>query len=140
MQTATAELREDAARSFADLPITVIIPVRNEAQNLPQCLKSLAGLGEVIVVDSLSNDNTCEIARQHGARVVQFHYHGGWPKKRQWALDNLPLEYKWVLLLDADEALTPELKQEIRAALLNPRVNGYWIKLEMHFLQRRLRH
>ncbi|PYV87310.1 MAG: glycosyltransferase family 2 protein, partial [Acidobacteria bacterium] len=126
--------------SFVDLPISVIIPVRNEAQNLPRCLESLHGAGEIIVIDSQSSDETCEVARRRFAQVVQFHYHGGWPKKRQWAIDNLPLKFDWVLLLDADEALTTQLKQEIRAAISCPEINGYWIKLQMHFLGRRLRH
>ena len=99
------------------LPVSVIIAARNEASNLARCLGSLREAGEVYVVDSFSSDATAEIARSHGARVVQFHYTGGWPKKRQWALDNLPLAYDWVLLIDADEALTPELAEEIAEAI-----------------------
>jgi hypothetical protein len=71
---------------------------------------------------------------------VQFHYAGGWPKKRQWAMDTLPLAHDWILLLDADEILTPELCDEIRKAILDPQMDGYYIALEMHFLGRRLRH
>jgi hypothetical protein len=93
----------------AKLPVSVIIPVRNEAKNLPRCLRTLGEAGEVVVVDSQSTDATVEIAREFGAQVVQFHYQGGWPKKRQWAMDTLPLAYDWILLLDADEVLTPEL-------------------------------
>ena len=95
------------------LPVSVIVPVRNEAENLPRCLQSLACCRQVYVVDSQSSDATVEIARSFGATVVQFYYQGGWPKKRQWALDNLTLDTPWVLLLDADEILTPELAQEI---------------------------
>lgn len=122
------------------LPISVIVPVRNEAHNLGRCLESLRNVGEVYVVDSQSTDSTAEIARSHGAKVEQFHYHGGWPKKRQWALDTLPFAHDWVLLIDADEALTPELAGEIKAALRNPEYNGYFIELQMHFLGRRLQH
>jgi glycosyltransferase involved in cell wall biosynthesis len=122
------------------LPVSVIVPVRNEAHNLARCLESLRDAGEVYVIDSLSADATVEIARSHGAKVVQFHYPGGWPKKRQWAMDTLPLAYDWVFLVDADEALTPELAAEIRAAIRNPGCNGYYIALQMHFLGRRLRH
>jgi glycosyltransferase involved in cell wall biosynthesis len=122
------------------LPISVIVPVRNEAQNLARCLESLRTVGEIWVVDSQSSDGTVEIANSFGAQVVQFHYQGGWPKKRQWALDTLPLGYEWVLLLDADEALTPELEAEMRSALRNANVDGYYIGLEMVFLGRRLRH
>lgn len=122
------------------LPVTVIVPVRNEAHNLPRCLESLKPVGEVYVVDSQSTDDTVAIAESHGAKVVQFHYSGGWPKKRQWAMDTLPLAYDWILLLDADEVLTPELCDEIRKAILDPQVDGYYLALEMYFLGRRLRH
>jgi glycosyltransferase involved in cell wall biosynthesis len=122
------------------LPVSVIVPVRNEARNLPRCLESLVDFGEVYVLDSQSTDNTVVIAESHGAKVVQFHYGGGWPKKRQWAMDTLPLAYDWILLLDADEVLTPELVDEIRTALQNPRIDGYFIRLQMYFLGRVLRH
>ena len=122
------------------LPVSVLVPVRNEARNLPRCLQSLAEVGEVYVIDSQSTDDTPAIAESYGAKVVQFHYAGGWPKKRQWAMDTLSFGYDWILLLDADEALTPELAQEIRRALENPRVDGYYIGLQMYFLGRILRH
>src|ERR1700759_5461831 len=102
------------------LPVSVIIPVRNEAKNLPRCLNALPDVGEIYVIDSQRADETCEIARSHGAEVVQFHYQGGWPKKRQWAMDTLPLAYDWILLLDADEVLTPELSAEIQRAIQDP--------------------
>jgi glycosyltransferase involved in cell wall biosynthesis len=123
----------------AALPVSVIVPVRNEARNLPRCLESLKTVGEVYVIDSQSTDDTAAIARSHGAKVVQFHYAGGWPKKRQWAMDTLPLSYDWILLLDADEVLTQELCDEIRAAIQDPSVDGYYLRLEMYFLGRRLR-
>ena len=122
------------------LPVSVIIPVRNEAHNLHRCLESLSGAGEVYVIDSGSTDESTEIARSFGAKVVQFHYHGGWPKKRQWAMDTLPLAYDWILLLDADEVLTPESAEEIRQAIQDPTYDGYYIALRMHFLGRVLRH
>jgi len=122
------------------LPVTVIIPVRNEARNLPRCLESLRDMGEVFVIDSQSSDETCAIAESFGAKVVQFHYQGGWPKKRQWAMDTLPIAYDWILLLDADEVMTPELSHEIRQAIQNPQVTGYRICLQLYFLGKRLRH
>jgi len=121
------------------LPVSVIVPVRNEARNLPRCLESLAGVGEIYVIDSQSTDDTVSIAQSRGAKVVQFHYAGGWPKKRQWAMDTLPFAYDWILLLDADEVLTPELVEEIRCVVQNPGVNGYFIRLQMYFLGRVLR-
>jgi glycosyltransferase involved in cell wall biosynthesis len=122
------------------LPVSVIVPVRNEGRNLPRCLASLAGFGEVYVIDSQSTDDTVPIAKSHGATVVQFHYPGGWPKKRQWAMDTLVFQYDWILLLDADEVLTPELAEEIRRAVQNQEINGYRIHLQMYFLGRILRH
>ena len=122
------------------LPVSVLVPVRNEARNLARCLQSLAEVGEVYVIDSQSTDNTAAIAQSYGAKVVQFHYAGGWPKKRQWAMDTLSFAYDWILLLDADEVLTTELVTEIRGALPNPGVDGYYIRLQMYLLGRILRH
>jgi glycosyltransferase involved in cell wall biosynthesis len=129
-----------APARVVSLPVSVIVPVRNEAHNLPRCLNSLAGVGEVYVIDSQSSDETTEIAQSFGAKVIQFHYQGGWPKKRQWAIDTLPLAYDWIFLIDADEALTPELADEIRDAIRNPALNGYYVALQMFFLGRALRH
>jgi len=122
------------------LPVTVIIAAKNEEQNLPTCLESVRIFDEVVVVDSQSTDETVHIARSLGADVVQFFYRGGWPKKRQWAMENLSLRHEWVLLLDADEAVSPELLVEIRHAIRNPEFNGCYIGLEMIFLGKRLRH
>ncbi len=127
-------------RSAALLPVTAIVAARNEARNLPRCLESLRAVGEVYVIDSQSTDATVEIAQSYGAHVVQFHYRGGWPKKRQWAMESLPLAHDWIFLVDADEALTPELAQEIKIAIQNPGCNGYYITLRMFFLGRELRH
>jgi glycosyltransferase involved in cell wall biosynthesis len=137
----TKEMAQSGSHgTIGKLPVSAIIPVRNEARNLPRCLESLEDVSEVVVVDSQSTDNTVEIARARGAQVAQFHYNGGWPKKRQWAMDTLPLANDWILLLDADEVLTPELKTEIRQAIQNPGIDGYSIALQMWFLGRALRH
>jgi glycosyltransferase involved in cell wall biosynthesis len=127
-------------RSSASLPVTVIVAARNEAANLPRCLESLRTAREVYVIDSQSNDATAQIAQSYGAHVVQFHYQGGWPKKRQWAMESLPLAYEWIFLVDADEALTPELTNEIQDAIRNPDRDGYYVALRMFFLGRELRH
>jgi glycosyltransferase involved in cell wall biosynthesis len=128
------------ATATGRLPVSVIVAARNEERNLPRCLRSLRDAGEIYVIDSQSSDATPEIARSFGAKVVQFHYQGGWPKKRQWGLEHLAFENEWILLIDADEALTPELREEIRYALADPNVNGYYISLRMYFLGRVLRH
>src|SRR5271170_735786 len=127
-------------RSSPLLPVTAIVAARNEARNLPRCLESLRDVGEVYVIDSQSTDATAQIAESHGAHVVQFHYQGGWPKKRQWAMESLPLAHDWIFLVDADEALTPELADEILQATKTPDCDGYHIALRMYFLGRELRH
>lgn len=124
----------------AKLPISVIVAARNEEKNLPRCLEALRNVGEVYVIDSGSTDATPEIARSFGAKVAQFRYQGGWPKKRQWAMDTLPFAFDWIFLVDADEALTPQLADEIRQAIQNPNIDGYYISLRMYFLGRLLRH
>ncbi len=140
MQTLVEPRLSQPATHAVSLPVSVIIPVRNEERNLPRCLESLRGAGEVFVIDSGSTDETADVARSFGAKVVQFYYQGGWPKKRQWAMNTLPLAYEWILLLDADEILTPELAAEIRRATCDSSCDGYYIRLHMHFLGRVLRH
>ena len=130
----------ETAASTPTLPVSVIVAARNEARNLPRCLQALQEFAEVYVIDSQSTDATPEIARSFGAKVIQFHYQGGWPKKRQWAMETLPLAFDWILLLDADEALTPALVNEIRHAVQNRDISGYYISLQLQFLGRTLRH
>src|ERR1700689_1851680 len=140
MQNLAESASATVARPIAAIPVSVIVAVRNEARNLPRCLECLRDMGEVYVVDSQSTDNTVEIARSNGAQVVQFHYQGGWPKKRQWAMSTLPIACDWILLLDADGVRTPGLSEEIRAGIQNPAVDGYFIRLRTWFLGRVLRH
>jgi glycosyltransferase involved in cell wall biosynthesis len=122
-------------------PVSVIVPAKNEERNIRHCLQSVRWADQVCVIDSSSTDSTCRIAEELGAKVFQFHYDGGWPKKRQWAMDNLPLRNPWVLLLDADEAVSEDLKEELIAiADSTDSADGYWLTLRMFFLGRELRH
>ena len=121
------------------IAVTVVIPTRNEARHLASCLEGVRRFSEVYVVDSQSTDSTVEIARAFDADVVQFHYQGGWPKKRQWAIDSLPLENNWILLLDADEVLTSDLADEIEDSVNDPNFMGYQVFLRLSFLGRELR-
>ena len=125
----------------AKLPISVVVPVLNEERNLSACLASVAWADEVFVVDSGSRDRTAEVAQRHGAEVVQFHYRAGGPRKKNWALDALPFRNEWVLLLDADERITPELEAELRATFAaGPNAEGYYLNRMHLFLGRFLRH
>jgi glycosyltransferase involved in cell wall biosynthesis len=140
MQKLETTRQVSSEHASVSLPVTAIVAARNEEANLPRCLDSLRGVGEVYVIDSQSTDRSAEIARAHGAHVVQFHYQGGWPKKRQWAMESLPLTYDWIFLVDADESLTPELSVEIQNAIQDQSCNGYYVALRMFFLGRELRH
>lgn len=121
-------------------PLTVVIAVRNEAANLPKCLCSVANAARVLVVDSASTDGTGEIARAAGAEVLQFDYRGGYPKKRQWALDTAQVDTPWTLLLDADEVVSGTLWSEVCATIESKSpAAGYTISKNFHFLGRRFR-
>lgn len=122
------------------VPLSVIIPTKNEILNLGRCLEQLKGWAdEILVVDSQSTDGTVGLAESYRAIVLQFQYKGGWPKKRQWALDTYPFKNEWILLLDADEILLDQVKKEISQAINNDQMNGYWLRFPMYFLGRQLR-
>ena len=120
------------------LPLTVLIAAKNEAANLPKCLKALHPAKRVVILDSNSTDATPDIAASHGAEVVQFDYSGGYPKKRQWALDTLDIKTPWVLLLDADEVVPEALWSEIAEAIQQPDPEtAYLITKGFHFMGQR---
>ena len=122
--------------------LSVLVPVRNEAANLPRCLASVAWAAEIWVVDSHSTDATASIAQAHGAKVAQFEFNGTWPKKKNWALESLPFAHPWVLILDADEVMPASAASEIRAIVGDPShpIDGYWINRRFQFMGQWLRH
>lgn len=122
------------------LPITIILAAKNEAANLPKCLASLKPAERIVVIDSGSTDATPEIVKQHNAELVQYHYQGGHPKKRQWALENVNITTPWVFLLDADEVVPDELWQEIEQAIASPTApTAFLVTKGFHFLGKKLR-
>ena len=104
----------------------------NEEANLPRTLESVRWADEIILVDSGSKDRTIEIAQSFGAKT-SYHSFGGHGEQKNVALDLCTSE--WILLLDADEELMPELQAEIKAVLAgNPAYNAYWIpRLNLYF-------
>ena len=123
------------------VPVSVIVPIRNEAHNLARCLASVGWADEIFVVDSESTDGSQRIAEEFGARVVQFEFNGTWPKKKNWALENLPFRNPWVFILDADEVLPAEAEAEFRTAIADAgERKGYWINRRFMFMGRWLRH
>lgn len=124
------------------VPVSVLIPIRNEASNLPRCLASVAWADEVFVVDSQSTDNSVELATAAGAQVVQFKFNGTWPKKKNWSLENLPFRHEWVFILDADEVMPPESAAEFAELIAQDGAGkaGYWINRRFMFMGAWLRH
>ncbi len=122
------------------IPVSVLIPAKNEQVNLPACLTSLSKADEIFVVDSQSNDNSVEIAQSYGANVVQFKFNGHWPKKKNWSLDNLPFRNEWVLIVDCDERITPELWEEIEQAIQQDEYTGYYLNRRVFFLGKWIRY
>jgi glycosyltransferase involved in cell wall biosynthesis len=120
--------------------LSVVLITLNEAANLPRTLASVQGLGEIIVVDSGSADATVEIARHFGARVFIEEWKGFDAQKNS-AIEKATGD--WILSLDADEELSPELAGEIQALLAAGADSGfaaYRIPRLNHFLGRPLRH
>jgi glycosyltransferase involved in cell wall biosynthesis len=122
------------------IPVSVLIPAKNEESNLPACLESVARADEVFVVDSQSSDRSIEISTNYGANVVQFYFNGRWPKKKNWSLDNLPFRNQWVLIVDCDERITPELWDEIATVIQAPDYNGYYLNRRVFFLGQWIRY
>jgi glycosyltransferase involved in cell wall biosynthesis len=105
--------------------LIAVILTYNEEKQIGACIDSVDWCDRVVVWDSFSTDRTCEIARERGAEVYQ-HPFKGYGSQRQAAMD--ALEARWVLFVDADERVTPELAGEVRAALVEqPEVVGWWI-------------
>jgi glycosyltransferase involved in cell wall biosynthesis len=122
-----------------EIPITVVIPVKNEEGNLPHCLRRLADFCEVVVVDSQSTDATVEIAEAHGAKTLTFVWNGHFPKKRNWILQNYRFKTDWVLFLDADEFVDKKFCAAVREAVASSHCSGYWLNYTNYFLGSRLR-
>jgi glycosyltransferase involved in cell wall biosynthesis len=134
-------MQSDSAAMSARVPVSVVVPIKNESGNLPRCLECVRWADEIFVVDSQSSDDSIEVAKAHGAQVVQFHFNGTWPKKKNWALENLRFRNEWVFILDADEVLPPEAEQEFSKAIAEAgETAGYWINRRFMFMGKWLRH
>ena len=109
----------------ASIPISIIVATKNEERNIADCLSTLLGFKEIIVVDSNSSDATVGIAKELGAEIYSFSWNGSMPKKRQWILENVPISNDWIFFLDADERMTPELIAELADFVLREDVMKY---------------
>lgn len=118
-------------------PLTVIVPTYNEEGMIGGCLESARFADEILVVDSFSSDRTLAIARQFGVRILA-HEFGGFAQQKNWAIPQA--SHEWILQLDADERVTPALRDEILNLLEGePAAGAYRIPRVNYFLGRRLR-
>ena len=109
------------------LPLSVLIPTRDEARNIADCLAAVAFADERIVFDSHSTDETLALARTAGARIVQREF-DVFSRHKNWALDNIEFAHDWILIVDADERVTPELAAEIATTIrAADAADGYYI-------------
>ena len=123
--------------SVARSPLSAVIIAKNAARQLPECLESLAFCDEILVVDSGSDDGTVALAQSRGARVIEAEWRGFGPQKR-YAVEQAA--HDWVLCVDADERVSPELRSAIERALAAPANAAYRFPRCNRFLGRYLRH
>lgn len=121
------------------IPVSVLILTLNEGRNIGRCIRSTGFSDDVVVLDSFSSDDTVEQAESAGARVHQRSF-DNFASQRNYALDNIGLEHEWVLHLDADEVVTPELIEEIARAIKDPRFVAYRIASKLIFMGKWLRY
>lgn len=119
--------------------ITVVIPVKNEAKNLPRCIAAVSDLGPIVVVDSESSDHTKEVAEAAGAEVLNFKWDGQFPKKRNWTLRNYDFKTEWVLFLDADEFVSSEFIEEVQVAVQSAEHVAFWLNFSNYFMSQKLK-
>jgi glycosyltransferase involved in cell wall biosynthesis len=125
------------------IPVTLIVTTRNEEANIEKCLLSSDNfIDQVFVIDSESEDRTVEISKRY-AEVVNLPYNHTKiiPWIYQWGLNNLLIRNEWVLILEADQELTPALKQELQILFSKPRIdeNGFYMRRQQVFRGRTLR-
>jgi glycosyltransferase involved in cell wall biosynthesis len=121
--------------------ISIIILTKNEEQDLPGCLKSVAWSDDVVVYDSLSIDRTQDIARKSGARVIERPF-DNWASHQNWGLQNIQFRHPWVFYIDADERLTPQAAIEMQAIVAQPAPDtvAYRIRRRDFLRNRHLKH
>jgi glycosyltransferase involved in cell wall biosynthesis len=140
MTVTSAETSSHPHGTTDKVPVSVVIPAKNEAANLPRCLDHLRWADEVAIVDSMSKDATREIAAAYDVRVIDFDWNGQWPKKRNWTLKHAPLKHEWIFFVDADEWVVPGLAEEVGRVIRNPDCIGYYVNRRFIFMGRWLKH
>ena len=117
--------------------LTAIIPAFNEAHNIVEAIKSVDFADEILVVDSFSTDRTIELAAPLATKIIQRKYENS-ASQKNWAIPQA--QHKWILLLDADERVSNELREEVLEKLsTNPIETGFWIGRINHFMGKQIR-
>lgn len=124
------------------MTLSIIILTYNEEQHIQRCIDSIKDIADsIFVIDSFSTDKTVEIAEKNGAVVYQNKWPNNHSKQVNWALENCDIQTKWVMRLDADEVLSPELAQEIKSELAQESdVKGYILNRGHIFLGKKMLH
>ena len=118
----------------------MLIPTLNEAAGIRDAVQNALAIGPVFVLDSLSTDGTQRIAREAGATVVEQKFLG-YARQKNWGLENLPFDGEWVFILDADERITPTLREEVLRTIDSPAAaDGYIVNRVVLFMGRAIRH
>lgn len=120
--------------------VEILIPTLNEAAVIRDTVQNALALGPVMVLDSCSTDGTQQIARDAGATVVEQRFLG-YARQKNWGLERLPWKGKWVFILDADERITPQLREEVLRVINDPAAaDGYFVNRVVLFMGRAIRH
>jgi glycosyltransferase involved in cell wall biosynthesis len=119
------------------IPVSVVIVTKNEEKNIGDALESVKDFEDIVVVDSFSEDRTVEICRQYTSKVFQHEWQG-YARQKQMAVDYA--KKPWVLIVDADERVTPELESEIMEKIAIERSAGFYIPRKNFFLGKWIRH
>jgi len=117
--------------------ISIAIITHNEEDNIQRCLDSLTFAGEIVIVDSGSNDATVSIAEQHDSKIFHQEW-SGFADQKQFAIDHCTNE--WILIVDADESIPPATAQEIRTILANPGHKAYSLPRHNFFHNKKINH
>lgn len=120
--------------------IDILIPTLNEAAIIADAVRNARTVGNVFVLDSISKDGTQKLAEEAGATVVERKF-TGYASQKNWGLDNLPFTGEWVFILDADERITPQLREELfRRAKDASSPDGFYVNRVVLFMGRPIRH
>jgi len=120
------------------LKITAIIPTFNEERHIKEVIESVLFADEILIVDSFSTDKTLKIAKEYNVKIIQRNYEYS-ASQKNWAIPQAT--HEWILLVDADERVTPALKDEIKIVLKNePKESAFWIYRENYFMGKRMKY